>query len=241
MNMSHNLTCSMKSYVWSHQRAQLPLNFWGIGVLGTQGLQEVQPIVACFFFLDLFSHWKTKGRPAICKYNMYIFVLHRIHMCVFISIYKLQTHMMFHVCIFFSTLRICVCLYTIWYTIYAFSIEQVGCPWLFMSRKVSPQKNHPKKTNHSLVRWAWMISSRTWKRFKKKWLTKKDRRRPCPSMSPLQTFQNGESLCASGGAGRVPHTFHHQLWDTFSAAELRVGFWVSKKCRWLCGGIMKSH
>lgn len=57
---------------------------------------------------------------------------------------------------------------------------------------------------------------------------KRDRRRPCPSMSPLQTFQNGESLCASGGAGRVPHTFHHQLWDTTWAAELRGGFGCQK-------------
>lgn len=45
----------------------------------------------------------------------------------------------------FSTLMICVCLYTIWYTVYIFSIEQVGCPWLFISRKVPPQKKHPQK------------------------------------------------------------------------------------------------
>ena len=45
----------------------------------------------------------------------------------------------------FSTLMICVCLYTIWYTVYIFSIEQVGCPWLFMSRKVPPQKKSSQK------------------------------------------------------------------------------------------------
>ena len=140
MNMSHNLSCSMKSYVWSHQRAQLPLNFLGHRSAGHKGTPGSSTNCGLFFFLDLFSHWKTKGRPAICKYNMYIFVLHRIHMCVFILTCKLQTHMMFHVCTFFSTLMICVCLYTIWYTVYVFSIEQVGCPWLFMSRKVPPQK-----------------------------------------------------------------------------------------------------